>query len=138
MSEENSPQQAPLQKRQFPATVVLVHNESKVAINRGSEDGVKIGQAFLIYALSENELFDPETKESLGHLEIVRGPGTVTHVQTRLATITCSLKTKPTRKVIKRGGGVLSFGMDQTVETFDEAEPLPFDDAKVSDKARPI
>jgi hypothetical protein len=139
MNEEKSPQRAVAEKRLFPATVVAVTNEFKVAINRGSDDGVREGQRFLVYALSEKELIDPETNESLGRLEIVRGPGIVTHVQPRLATVECTFKSNPTKKIIKKGGGsAWTFGVEQSVETFEEAEPLPFDNAKVGDRARPI
>lgn len=75
----------------FPAKVVStipnIHGEiDSVTINRGKEQGIKNGQTFVIYALG-NEVFDPDTNESLGILEIPKGQGTVVHVQEKMATI---------------------------------------------------
>ena len=70
----------------FPARVVRVLDEGRIAINRGTEHGIYEGQTFLIYTLGE-EIFDPETKESLGVLEITRGKGKADHVQEKIATV---------------------------------------------------
>ena len=44
--------------------VVKVINEYRLVINKGSDDGVTVNNQFLIYHLGD-ELFDPDTKESL-------------------------------------------------------------------------
>lgn len=120
----------------FPARVIDVIDQFKVVINRGAAD-VRKGQRFLIYAVGK-ELFDPETKESLGRLELVRGTGAVTHVQEKLATITSDRRTAPRRKVVKpmepyymiRGRG------EETTE--EPGTALPFDDAENGDYAKPV
>ncbi|WPY00021.1 hypothetical protein Megpolyxen_01934 (plasmid) [Candidatus Megaera polyxenophila] len=67
--------------------VVKVFEDCKLlVINKGSEQGIKKGQEFLVYDIGE-ELFDPDTKESLGRVEIVKGTGKVTNVQLKQATI---------------------------------------------------
>lgn len=66
--------------------VVKVSSQTEVVINLGAQNGLRQGQEVLIYAIGE-ELFDPETKESLGQLELVKGRGRVTHLQPRLATV---------------------------------------------------
>jgi hypothetical protein len=70
----------------FPAIVAKVLNEYEVIINKGSMHQIKEGQRFLIYRISDEEIIDPETQQSLGYLEIVVGRGKVTHVQERKET----------------------------------------------------
>jgi len=120
----------------FPARVVEVVDQFKVVINRGVAD-VRKGQRFLIYGQGK-ELFDPETQESLGHLELVRGTGTVTHVQDRMATITSDRRTLPRRRVIKSSGSyaVLMGRGEETIE--DPGEELPFEDPARGDLAKPV
>lgn len=65
----------------FPATVVSIINRYKLAINRGTIHGLKEGQRVLVYRMSEEELRDPNSGESLGYLEIVKGKGRIIHVQ---------------------------------------------------------
>ena len=74
------------------AKVVDVIDEFRVVINKGGSDGVSLGDRFLIYQIGD-ELFDPDTNESLGQLEIVRGQGRASHVQERMSTVT-SIETK--------------------------------------------
>jgi hypothetical protein len=55
------------------------------------ENGIREGMEFIIYALSD-PIFDPETKEPLGQLELHKGRIKVIHVQDKLATATTLLK----------------------------------------------
>lgn len=120
----------------FPARVVEVVDRFKVVINRGGSD-IRKGQRFLIYGLGK-ELFDPETNESLGHLELVRGTGTVTHVQERVATITSDRRTAPQRRVIRPSGAyaVLSGRGEETIE--EAGADLPFEEPERGDFAKPV
>jgi hypothetical protein len=133
--------------RTFPATVVAVHDAYTVAINRGRKDGITKGMDFIVYGLSEDEIVDPETQEKLGHLEIVRGTGTVLHVQDRLATIESNQRSSKTQRVTKRTprsryGGVLASIYEQPIveEIIEEGGGalLAFDEPEIGDKARPI
>jgi hypothetical protein len=101
------------------ALVVDALDDYKLVIDRGRRDGVRIGQRFLIYSLSPEEVHHPVTGASLGHLEIVKGIGMVSEVQDKVATIS-SLP-----KVVWKG-----------LEPVEVAEP--FDAPEVGDKARPI
>jgi hypothetical protein len=58
-----------------------------VVINLGSDDGVRLYQTYLVYAVSDDVIIDPITNEELGLLEIPKGDGEVIHVQPRLATL---------------------------------------------------
>ena len=88
--------------------VVLVQDDGfEVVINLGSVDGVQDGQRYLVYALGD-ELFDPETKESLGRLEVVRGRGVIIHVQDRMAILRSTehrSASGATKRVIRSSSG---------------------------------
>jgi hypothetical protein len=71
------------------ALVVKVIDPYTVVINKGSRHGVHFQHEFLIFENGE-ELKDPETGESLGKLEIVKGRGEVKHLQESLTTIRSS------------------------------------------------
>lgn len=138
MAEErsNAPSmQELLNARTFPATVAKVLDEYTVVINRGSDDGIKQGQTFLIFSTGD-EVVDPESKESLGLLELVRGRGSVTHVQPKMATIRSSKK-RPPKSTTTRNLGLLSMGTE-VIEQFDSGDVLPFDGPEVGNKAKPV
>lgn len=119
----------------FPAHVIEVIDEFKIVINRGAAD-VHKGQRFLIYSQGK-ELFDPETSESLGQLELLRGTGIVTHVQDKMATITSDRRSSPRRRVIRAGTyAAMLGGGEETIE--DPAEALPFECPERGDLAKPV
>jgi hypothetical protein len=119
------------------ATVAHVIDEFKVVVNRGSDQGVKVGDTYLIYAIGP-ELIDPETNESLGPLEVVRGRAIVRHVQGKVSTLeTIEFDETPgRRKIIKRDGGsgimALSLGLGnrEEIEEGPERSQRPLDAAK--------
>ena len=49
--------------------VVNVIDDYKLVLNIGSDDGATEGQKYLIYEVSNEEIFDPATKESLNLLK---------------------------------------------------------------------
>jgi len=65
----------------------------ELVVSLGSTDGVSMRDTFLIYAIGE-EIKDPETGESLGQLEIVRGRGKAKHVQPSMTTVTALTRRK--------------------------------------------
>lgn len=106
--------------------VIEVIDDCKIVINKGSADGVHMGNRFLVYRL-DKELFDPDTNESLGILELVCGEGKPEHIQERCTTLytakTIIKKTKTVTKSTPYGG---LFG--QTEETYDpEIIEIPFE-----------
>ncbi|MFI5352859.1 MAG: hypothetical protein ACHQZS_07835 [Candidatus Binatales bacterium] len=114
------------------AVVVHVVDDSRVAINHGSRNGVKLGQRYLLYELGE-EIKDPVTGENLGRLEIVKGTGTATHVQERMATISSDRKASG-RRIIKRPFFTFGPETEERIDTYNEA----FDSPKLGDHARPV
>jgi len=124
------------------ATVAKVIDDFSVVINKGSADGVEKGQRFLVYEIGE-EVADPDTGESLGRLELVRGTGAVTHVQERIATVESDRFEKPMKTVrkIRRNEPYPSlFGRaSETVEEVDNnPERLEFAGPEKGDRVRPI
>lgn len=125
-----------IQKSNYPALVAKVNDEYTLVINRGSEHGVTKGDHFLVYYVDPEELRDPETGESLGNLEIIRGMGTATHVQPKMTTIK-SNRVVSRGRIIRRQTGILASLGGEVVEE-PEKEAMPFDDPKVGDKVKPV
>lgn len=130
------------------ALVAKELDDYTLVINKGSKDGVENEQRFQIYSMGE-EIFDPETKESLGKVEIIKGTGKVVHVQERIATLRSDMKTPPAKtiKTIKKGRSLLpialatayaSLSAPQEIEEYLTSERIPFSEAEVNDHVRPI
>ena len=66
--------------------VVETIDQYKVVMNKGEVDDVTAGQKFVVVGLGDI-VVDPDTNEELERLEIVRGYVTVTHVQSKIATL---------------------------------------------------
>lgn len=101
------------------AKVVVVQDKYTVVINAGSEKEVKVGKKFLIVGLGEL-IVDPDTKEELERLEIVRGNAQVTHVQGKIATLRSSeydrtADEREIKKITSRGGLTVFGGPQDTV-----------------------
>jgi len=123
-------------KELFPATIAALIDEKRIVINRGSQHDIKIGQRFLVYTLSDEIIKDPETQEDLGRLEITKGTGKVIHVQDRMAIIESDQRSPSTRKIYRSPWQILYYSPDEITEF--PGELLPFKDAKVGDKVKPI
>lgn len=120
-------------KPTFPGQVVKVIDPNRLAINRGSRHGVKVGQHFVFYDQCSEELTDPETGESLGRLELVKASGKVEHVQERMSLIRA-----------EKGIGsiwtaqLLGLGAALTQDRDALAQYLPFQNVKRGDLAKPV
>ncbi len=129
--------------------VVKILSKTKLVINRGSNHNVTLGDKYLIYGLTE-ELFDPETKESLGSAEVIRGKGIVIHLQETLCTIesTTIIQSEPHKKIIKQhtdilGSQLSSFLQNRRPEIIEEITPggsyiMEFTSPQKGDYARKI
>jgi len=116
--------------------VIKIVDELKLAINKGSEDSIKKNDIFMIFEQGE-ELFDPDSKESLGFLEIPKLKMKVFNVQNKI-TLLESIETiietdrKIKKTITKKSGGhdayrriaFVGLGLDDDeVETIIEEEP---------------
>jgi len=70
--------------------VIREIDDYTIVFNKGAHDGVSKNQKFLVY-YNDEELFDPDTKESLGKLEVICGQGSPSHIQEQITTITSSI-----------------------------------------------
>ena len=109
------------------AKIASVIDEYRVVINAGKKDGVEIGHRFLIYKIGD-EILDPDRKESLGRIEVVKGKGEVIHVQDRMAT----LQTTEKHEIQRRPMGLLAIAQSLEVTK----EPKAFIEPEVGDIAR--
>lgn len=125
--------------------VAKIIDEYTVVINRGRHQGIKEGQRFLIYSIGE-EIIDPDTKQSLGQLEIVKGTGKVAHLQDSMSQVSSDMKAPPLRS-IKRvkshesrydAFAFKDFFQPSEIEEQLPAEKIAFDKVKIGDLARPI
>lgn len=133
-------------KNKYPALVAKIENNCKVVINRGSIDGIKVGDKFLIYRLGD-KIIDPETQENLGTLEIVVGHGKAIHVQEHIATIESDdfKIVQPSQKIIEdnfgnipRILGIKSAFNSKTTLVEPKREIIPFLNIQIKDLVKPI
>ena len=66
--------------------VAAIIDDTTLVLNVGSLDGVREAQLFAIISV-QGEVSDPDTGDSLGQWEAVKGRVVVTHVQERMATV---------------------------------------------------
>ena len=71
-------------KNLYDLRIASIQDDYRVVLNAGSEDGISEDMEFVIFTPGE-EIFDPETDESLGHLELVKGRVEVVHVQASMS-----------------------------------------------------
>lgn len=130
--------------------VAEIIDDEQLIINAGTNQGVKKGYKFLIYSLGE-EIFDPDTNESLGQLETSKGVGEVIHVQEKMSILRSAKKHKPpAKKTITEKShdpyrltsltALYGFSNDCTITTIEESEPeiLPFENPQKGDLAKYI
>jgi hypothetical protein len=63
--------------------VARIVDDAALVINRGAQHGVKAGMRFAVFAEVE-EVTDPETGDSLGRWELVKGLVAAAHVQEKM------------------------------------------------------
>ncbi len=69
----------------FPINVVSVKGK-QIWINRGDDSGMKLGEIFEVFEPGE-EMFDPQTKESLGTTETEVGKAKVTRINPKVSVV---------------------------------------------------
>ncbi len=128
--------------------VAKVNDRYTLVLNKGEKDGVRAGQRVLIYSVGD-EIIDPDTTESLGHLEIVKGTGRVIHLQEKMAIIGSDMKSSPSRTIrrVKESdpfGSIIAIGKafsGYTTQEIEEQLPpkkIPFEDPTIGDIAKII
>ena len=90
--------------QQIEGKIAKILDEYHIVINKGRNDCVQERMKFVIFSISNDDIKDSDTHESLGKLELVKGYVTAFHVQER-ATICVAEKTENT-KSSEVGAGV--------------------------------
>lgn len=72
-------------------TIAKILSPTRFVLAAGAQQGLREGMEFIIYELSD-PIYDPETKEPLGQLELHKGRVKVIHVQDQLATATTMIR----------------------------------------------
>ncbi|ACK68246.1 conserved hypothetical protein [Rippkaea orientalis PCC 8801] len=136
-------------KGTFPATVAKVIDDYKLVINRGSEHGIREGQRMLVYCVSDEDIKDPNTGESLGYLELVRGTGKIIFIQEKISILESDKTKAEIRKIFNRASKseprshtlkTLSamLAEPEPLETIESKELVPFENPQVGDQVKPI
>lgn len=111
--------------KQIEGKITKILDEYNVVINKGRNDGIKERMPFVIFSISSDEIKDPDTQESLGKLELVKGYITALHVQERL-TICVAEKSRESREddkgtgVQTLSGAMMAECMGKTEQRFTE------------------
>ena len=117
--------------------VVKVIDDFKLVINLGEEDNILIGDKFLVYYLSEEDIIDPENNKLLGKLEYVVGKGKVIHTQQKMSTIeSIEEKIENKKTITKTSGNIFLPKQEEVIEP--KTISLPFKKPKVGYKVRKI
>lgn len=119
--------------------VSVLDDDYKIVLNVGEFDGVSFGQRFLIYSLSDHEIIDPDTGDSLGFLEIVKGTGKVIHIQDKMCTIESNkYEDSLPQKITRRSKSLFEISPPIIEETKIERNHLPFESPSIGDLAKLI
>lgn len=123
------------------AKVAHVPSSTSVIINKGRNQGISVGDRFLVFYMGD-EIFDPDTKESLGRVEVVRGRAQATHVQDSISTLESNetISVSGPRKIVTREptlGYYLSGAQREIVEEAAE-EKIKALNSKIGDLAKKI
>lgn len=105
----------------------------EVIVSGGHDAGLSDDMRFIVYELGE-ELFDPVSKASLGHFEIVKGRGRIVHMQGKMST----LRTARIRKVLNNPFAVRNALTNEISKENYKSVPIPFKNIKIGDLVRPI
>jgi hypothetical protein len=108
-------------------TVARIFSPHHVALAAGTEQGVKEGMIFVIYALGET-ITDPETRESLGQLEIVKGRVRVFFIQEKLCQ--AETLTRTVTEIFDPLAGIRSGGIAEILQKGEITRTVP-DELKV-------
>jgi hypothetical protein len=102
--------------------IAQILGPTRFVLAAGADQGVQEGMEFIIYELSDT-IYDPETNESLGQLELHKGRIKVIHVQEKMATAT----TLPRKGYRPPFGPSLGDALRMLREEFGEYEHLPIE-----------
>ena len=114
------------------AKVIKVLDDGmSVVLNKGAEDGLTEGMRFRLIERTEEKLYDPDTDEFLGFLEIPKGIGEVTFVQDKYSFLESGNFEYEEQEGLRLGG----LFMQSLTSTRRVKKRLPFKNPKEGDVA---
>jgi hypothetical protein len=78
--------------------ILRIFDEFSILVNLGAADGIKRGDRFAVIEEGE-EIIDPDTKESLGKLEIIKVEMIASDVQERISLLSMESEAVPTQDI---------------------------------------
>ena len=130
MSEETPERVEQEKERKHVPAVAALLSSDRVVLNIGSENSVRLDQRWLIYELSDFDVTDPTTGESLGQVEIPKGTGKIVGVQDRMSVLE-SDREPPDTSPTGLASTVMGFG-----ELMNPARKAPFRNAVEGDRVK--
>ncbi|MCT7517358.1 hypothetical protein [Aliarcobacter cryaerophilus] len=116
--------------------VIKIIDDNTLVINAGFKNNNIIDNyEFLVYELGE-ELFDPDTNESLGKLEIIKGTAKPIHIQENMTIIQSNkYNIVEDKKIVKKSNQGLLFSGTLIEEVIEPREKTikPFDNPNIGD-----
>ena len=67
-------------KGTYPAKVIEVIDDFKVVINRGELNRMIINDSHLVYSITNKPIYDPITRDFIGHRILYKGSGMIISV----------------------------------------------------------
>lgn len=74
-------------KGTYPAKVIEVIDDFKVVINRGELNRMRINASHLVYSITNKPIYDPITRDFIGHRILYKGSGRVISVKENTSII---------------------------------------------------
>src|SRR5574344_1338088 len=115
--------------------VIKVIDNKTLVINAGFKKNIIDNYEFLVYEIGE-ELFDPDTNESLGKLKIIKGTAKPIHIQENMTIIQSNkYNIVEDKKIVKKSNQGLLFSGTLIEEVIEPREKTikPFDNPNIGD-----
>lgn len=74
-------------KGTYPAKVIEVIDDFKVVINRGELNRMRINDSHLVYSITNKPIYDPITRDFIGHRILYKGSGMIISVEENTSII---------------------------------------------------
>jgi len=102
--------------------VARIIDDYTCVINKGANDGLEQGSEYFIVELGE-VILDPDTKEELEQLHIVKGLGHIETLQERISTLKTSEQNIIRPAIRRRKGSDLARSLFASLNEYETVEP---------------
>ncbi len=67
--------------------IIEILDENTAVIDRGAEEGINVGDVFIVFGVEDIETVSPVTQKKIGYFERVKGFGIAVQLQEKQATL---------------------------------------------------